>query len=574
VPVYDEEPPAISRVIGCALASTVGSARYVPLIARSGEVASAEAKALLLRWLEDEARPKVLHDMKEAWRSFRREEPSTHLRGTVFDTRLASFLVDPTKIIPHRFDQLAKEFLQRTVKPAKSVIGAGQKLVRFSLAEPEVLTQWACHLADALIALSPILSARVLEADQTEQLLRRDLPLSYVLGQMEIDGILVDKANLEALGVEFGLRLASYERDIWQCAGHEFNIASTKQLGEVLFAELKLPVVKRTKTGYSTDVDVLEALVGKHDIARQLLEHRKLAKLINTYTEVLARSVNPKTGRVHATFQQTTAATGRVISTDPDLQRTPVHTPEGKRIREAFIAPPGCALVIGDWSQIELRLLAHVTGDGALVEAFSKGQDVHRRTASQIFGVTLEAVTSAQRGVGKTINFATIYGQGPSALAQMLGISSKDARRYIDSYFDYYSGVRAWLDRTTQQALRDGYVTTMTGRRRYIPELSSSSPMERQAGVRIACNTPIQGSAADLCKAVMLALPERLRAERLGAKMVLQVHDELIFEVPQGEIEATTRLVRDAMEHPPGFTLAVPLVVDLGSGHSWADAKG
>ncbi len=574
VPVYDEEPPAITRVIGVALARAVGHARYVPLVAARGLVASPETRALLSQWLEDASRPKVLHDMKEAWRALTREEPSIALRGTTFDTRLASFLIDPAKVIPHRIDQLAKEYLQRTVKPAKSIIGAGQKLLRFSQAEPETLALWACHLADAIVALQPILAARLARENQTEQLAQRDLPLSYVLGQMEVDGILVDKANLESLGVEFGERLAGYERDIWKSAGREFNIGSPKQLGEVLFDDLKLPVIKKTKTGYSTDVDVLEALAPKHEIASLLIEHRKLAKLINTYTEVLARSVYPRTGRIHATFQQTTGVTGRLISTDPDLQRTPVHTPEGKRIRQAFIAPPGKSLVVADWSQIELRLLAHVTGDANLVEAFSQGQDVHRRTAGQIFSVPLDAVTSEQRNIGKTINFATIYGQGPSALAQMLGITSKDARRYIDAYFVYYSGVRAWLDTTTEEALKTGYATTMTGRRRYIPELSSNSPMERQMGVRIACNTPIQGSAADLCKAVMLPLPAAFEAANLDAKMLLQIHDELVFEVADADVAASEALVKNIMEHPPGFDLRVPLVADLGHGHSWADAKG
>jgi len=573
VPVYDEEPPAITRIVGIALSNAVGRARYVPLRAKRGLSASPETRVVLTRWLEDASRPKVLHDMKEAWRALTREEPSITLRGTTFDTRLASFLVDPAKVIPHRIDQLAKEYLQRTVKPAKSVIGAGQKLLRFSECEPETLASWACHLADALMALLPILTARLAQEHQTEQLHARDLPLSYVLGQMEVDGILVDKANLEALGVEFAARLAGYERDIWKSAGKEFNIGSPKQLGEILFEDLKLPVIKKTKTGYSTDADVLEALVPKHEIAALLIEHRRLAKLINTYTEVLARSVYPRTGRIHATFQQTTGVTGRLISTDPDLQRTPVHTPEGKRIREAFIAPPGKQLVVADWSQIELRLLAHVTGDANLVEAFSQGQDVHRRTAGQIFSVPLEAVTSVQRNIGKTINFATIYGQGPSALAQMLGIASKDARRYIDAYFVYYGGVRDWLEATKEEALKTGYATTMAGRRRYIPELSANSPMERQMGVRIACNTPIQGSAADLCKAVMLPLPAAFAEARLDAKMLMQIHDELVFEVADADIAATEALVKHVMEHPPGFALRVPLVADVGHGHSWAEAK-
>jgi DNA polymerase I len=573
-PIYDLDPPAITPLVGVALAPAIGRARYVPLVAARGLVASDATRQALLAWLEDASRPKVLHDMKEAWRSLQRATPPIVLRGTTFDTRLASFLVDPTKVIPHRIDQLAKEFLQRTVKPAKSIIGAGQKQLRYSEVEAEALGDWACHIADTVVALHPVLVERVAREGQAAQLSERDLPLSYVLGQMELAGILVDKDNLEALGVEFSERLAAFERDIWRLAGKEFNIASTKQLGEVLFDDLGLPVIKKTKTGYSTDSDVLDALAPKHEIARLLSEHRKLAKLINTYTDVLARSVWPKTGRIHATFQQTTGATGRLISTDPDLQRTPVHTPEGKRIRQAFIAPPGHELLVADWSQIELRLLAHVTSDPNLVDAFLASHDVHRRTASQIFEVPLSAVSPEQRNIGKTINFATIYGQGPSALAQMLGIASKDARRYIDSYFKHYAGVRRWLDQTTEEALRDGYVTTMVGRRRYIPELTSNSPMERQAGIRIACNTPIQGSAADLCKAVMLALAERLSAAQLGARMLLQIHDELVFEVPAAELAATAALVKDVMAHPPGFSLRVPLVADVGHGHSWADAKG
>ncbi len=572
VPVYDEEPPAITSIVGVALATAAARARYLPFIAKKGPRVSSDAHADLVAWLGAASKPKVLHDMKEAWRACTRE--GFALRGTTFDTRLASFLVDPAKVIPHRIDQLAKEYLQRTVKPAKSIIGAGQKLLTFSECDPEALASWACHMADAVVQLLPILTERLEKEGQTAQLHERDLPLSYVLGQMEVDGILVDKDNLQALGVEFGERLAQYERDIWKSAGREFNIGSPKQLGEVLFDHLKLPVIKKTKTGYSTDSDVLEALVPKHEIAQLLIDHRKLAKLINTYTEVLARSVYAKTGRIHATFQQTTGVTGRLISTDPDLQRTPVHTPEGKRIREAFIAPPGKQLLVADWSQIELRLLAHVTRDPQLVDAFANGLDVHRKTASNIFGVAFDAVTKEQRNVGKTINFATIYGQGPTALASMLGITSKDARRYIDAYFALYAGVRKWLDVTTEEALAKGYVETMAGRRRYIPELTSNSPMERQMGVRIACNTPIQGSAADLCKAVMLPLPARFAEAGLGAKMLLQIHDELVFEVPDGELDAAAAIVKSLMEAPPGFALEVPLVADVGRGQSWAEAKG
>ncbi|MCC6625080.1 MAG: DNA polymerase I [Deltaproteobacteria bacterium] len=564
VPVFDEEPPAITPVIGLAIARAPGEARWVA----TGDALFPE----VVRWLEDGTRQKVAHDLKELWRGLRRLQPPVTIAGAGFDTRLASFLIDPTKIIPHRLDQATKEYLQRTVRPAKSIIGAGQKLVRFSQVARRDLADWACHLADAVVEMTPALRERIAKEGYDEQLYRHDLPLSYVLGQMELDGILVDRASLDALGVEFRQTLAGYEAEIFRHAGHEFNIGSTKQLGDVLFEELELPVIKKTKTGYSTDAEVLEALAPKHEIAKVLVEHRKLAKLINTYTDVLTRSVYPPTGRIHATFQQTTGATGRLISTDPDLQRTPIHTPEGKRIREAFIAPPGRTLVVADWSQIELRLLAHVTGDERLVESYTLGLDVHRRTAGQIFGVPIEQVTSAQRGVGKTINFATIYGQGPSALAQMLGIASKEAKAYIEAYFKYYAGVRRWLDATTKEALERGWVETMRGRRRMIPELTSNSPMERQAGIRIACNTPIQGSAADLCKEVMLALPERLAAVAPGTKMLLQIHDELVFEAPDAEVEAASKVIKDTMEHL--VPLRVPLVAEVGAGRSWGQAKG
>ncbi|NJK32564.1 MAG: hypothetical protein HC927_09235 [Deltaproteobacteria bacterium] len=360
------------------------------------------------------------------------------------------------------------------------------------------------------------------------------------------------------------------EAEIYALAGREFNIGSPKQLGELLFDELGLPVIKRTKTGYSTDAEVLERLAPKHEIASKLLEHRKLAKLINTYTEVLQNAVNPDTGRIHATFQQTVGVSGRLITTEPDLQRTPVKTPEGRRIRQAFVTKPDFRLISADWSQIELRLLAHFTGDERLVEAFADNLDVHRRTAGQLFEVAPEDVTVDQRRIGKLVNFATIYGQGATALAQILGIARKQAQAYIDGYFEYYGGVRAWLDATISQAHVDGYVETLLGRRRYIPELSSNNYQDRQAGERIAANTPIQGSAADICKLAMLAIAGELREHALATEMILQVHDELVFEGPAAEVEQVCAIVRRCMEsaHP----LRVPLVVDVGVGNTWAEA--
>ena len=315
---------------------------------------------------------------------------------------------------------------------------------------------------------------------------------------------------------------------------------------------------------------MLERLAPKHQIAQQVLAQRELAKLINTYTDVLREAIAPETGRIHATLQQAGGVSGRLISTDPDLQRTPIRTPEGRRIRRAFVAPEGMRLVSADWSQIELRVLAHFSKDPRLLEAFRDKLDLHRRTAGLLFRVEPEAVTIEQRNVGKTVNFATIYGQGATALGQILGVPRKDAQSYIEKYFEYYADVRRWLDRTIAAAHKTGFVTTLLGRRRFIPELSMRQDSDRAAGERIAANTPIQGSAADLCKLAMLQIDRQLPAVAPHARMLLQVHDELVFEVPEAEVAATTTLVRTIMEKP--YPLDVPLEVSIGVGASWGDA--
>jgi DNA polymerase-1 len=506
-----------------------------------GKVFRVADPAALREWLADPSRPKVAHDVKALRKALRRV--GLDIAGAD-DTMLASFLVEPTKCIPHRLEQVAREYLQQPLAAD---------------AKPEVR-------ADAIARLRPVLFDRL--GDLTDHYRRVELPLAAVLGDMEMAGILVDREDLGRMGVEFTARKEALEAQIHELAGHPFNIGSTAQLGTVLFEELKLPVVKKTKTGWSTDAEVLETLAPKHAIARLILEQRMLAKLINTYTDVLQRAVDPRTGRVHATFQQTVGVSGRLISTDPDLQRTPVRTVEGKRIRRAFIAPPGYRILSADWSQIELRVLAHFCADPGLVTAFREGLDVHRRTAGQLFNVPLDEVTPAQRNVGKTINFATIYGQGATALAQILGIPRKEAQAHIDAFFRTYAGVREWLTRTIAEASERGYVTTLLGRKRSLPELSSRSPQDRQAGERIAANTPIQGSAADLCKLAMLTIHEKLRGR--DARMLLQVHDELVFEVAEAEVTAVTDIVRTAMESP--YPLAVPLVVSIGVGATWGDA--
>ena len=519
-------------------------------------------------WLKDPARSKVAHGFKRLWLVLSAHQ--SQLEGLVGDSELASFLVEPVKLLPHRLDQVSKEYLQRPLPPAKRILGSGKQEKRFRALAPEVVARWAGRRALSIFDAWPKLEADLDKEGQRDQLFDVDIPLSRVLARMERAGIAVDSAELQVIEAEFQRRLDHLEGDIHALAGRSFNIGSPKQLAEILFDELKLPVIKRTKTGYSTNAEVLERLAPKHPIAEKLLEHRKLAKLINTYTRVLREAVHPRTGRVHATFQQTVGVTGRLISTDPDLQRTPIKTAEGERVRRAFVAPPGHQLVSADWSQIELRLLAHVSGDPRLQEAFQTGQDVHATTASELFSIALEDVTKDQRRIGKTVNFATVYGQGATALGQILSISRKEAQSYIDGYFKAYAGVRSWLDTTIEAARRTGFAETLNGRRRYIPELSSNAFMERAAGERIAANTPIQGSAADICKAAMLRIDEALHARALATRLVLQIHDELLFEAPNAEVDIIRELARTHMESV--VPLSVPLVCKVGVGRTWAEA--
>jgi len=558
--------------LGIALSSETMQAAWIPL--------PVEPSPALQAFCGDATIPKLTHGEKALSIQLRRAGYT--LRGVAGDTQLASFLIEPTKLIPHELDAVSREHLQKTPPNAKLALGAptGRGSGRSEgdlrpvgwagLPEAEQ-ARYAVGRARIIAELWPVLKKRLEEQGQMAQLIERDLPLVPVLAKMEEAGILVDADRLGALEADFSRELASLEQQIHTIAGRPFNIASTKQLGEILFDEMKLPVIKRNKTGYSTDVEVLEKLAPKHPIAKMLLDHRKLQKLITTYTRVLVEAVDPADRRIHATFQQTIGATGRLITTDPDLQRTPVRTPEGKRIRQCFIAPQGMRLISADWSQIELRVLAHVSGDPRLVAAFARQADVHKETAAQIFGITTDQVTSEQRNVGKTINFATIYGQGANALGQILGIAKKDAQAYIEGYFAAYAGVRTWLDSTIAEANKTGFVTTLLGRKRYIAELSSRNFMDQQAGERIAANTPIQGSAADLCKLAMLHIDEALRSEGLKTRMLLMVHDELVFEAPEAEVDRVVDLVRAKMRDV--YPLSVPLVVDVGVGKSWADAK-
>ena len=565
-PAFEQPSYLTGAMVGAAL-STETEAAYLPLGTSDGSLGDAGFESLKA-YLEDESQEKVVHNLRDVLCLFARH--GIELRGVIGDLQSASFLVDPNKLLPHRLDQIVKEYLHRTVEPIKRLTGSGKSEKRLGEVGLQEVAAWTCQMATATAQAWPKVKTQLEKEGQSGLLAELSMPMSRVLAEMQLVGIRVDSADLEMMGKEFGQRKDEVEEKIYELAGSKFNIGSTKQLATVLFEDLGLPVIKKTKTGYSTAADVLERLAQKHDIAKLILRQRALAKLINTYTSVLREAVSPEDGRVHCTFQQTTGVSGRLITTDPDLQRTPIRSEDGKRIRQAFVPRENWILISADWSQIELRVLAHFSQDPRLVAAFRDEIDLHRVTAAELFDVTEADVNSEQRNVGKTVNFATIYGQGATALGQQLGMTRNEAKKMIDRYFKLYSGVRSWLDDTIATAHESGFVNTILGRRRYIPELSSNNFSDRAYGERVAANTPIQGSAADICKLAMLEIDRRMKAESYEARMILQIHDELLFEAPSGEVDQVIAVVRECMEHP--YELEVPLKVDIGTGASWADA--
>jgi DNA polymerase I len=406
-----------------------------------------------------------------------------------------------------------------------------------------------------------------------EPLLRDiEIPLVEVLTDMEWEGIAIDPAVFARLGQELGVELRRLEGEIAVVAGEALNLNSPRQLATILFEKQQLPVLKKTKTGPSTDADVLEQLAAMgHDLPRLILDYRELQKLKSTYVDTLPLRVNRQTGRIHTSYSQIGAATGRLSSSEPNLQNIPVRTPRGEAIRRGFVPRAGWSFLVADYSQIELRLMAHLSGDPLFIEAFRQGGDIHRQTAALVFNCPLEQVTGEMRARAKTINFATIYGQGPFALSRQLGISQEDARTFITRYFERFAGVRAFLDRQVQLAREVGYVETIFKRRRYIPEIKDRNFNMRAYGERNAQNSPLQGSAADLIKLAMIRIHHAIQDQGLSSRMLLQVHDELVFEVPPSEIEAMKALVSEHMEGV--VELRVPLVVDIGVGPDWLDAK-
>ena len=491
-----------------------------------------------------------------------------------FDTMLGSYCLEAHQS-QHGLDFLSLKHLGITKIPTTELIGKGAAQISMWDVAPQKCGEYACEDADMTFRLYQLFRER-LEGSEVQPVFRDiELPLLRVLETMERHGIRIDAGHLRALSVEMGERVAVLTEEIHALAGEPFNIGSPKQLADVLFEKLKvheqlgIKRIKRTKTGYSTDAEVLESL-SEHPLAARILEHRQIAKLKSTYVDSLPDLVHPGSGRIHTSFNQAVASTGRLSSSDPNLQNIPIRTELGRRIRQAFVADEGHVLLAADYSQVELRLMAHLSADAALLEAFRSGDDIHRRTAALIFNVPQAEVTAEMRGRAKTINFGIIYGMGSQRLARSIDLTVKQATEFIEQYFKVFSGVRAWLDRTKVTAMQQGFVSTLTGRRRRIDTLDSADPRLAASAMNIAVNTPLQGTAADMIKIAMIRLQAELERRRLGTRMLLQVHDELVLEVPQAELAEATELVKQTMEH--AMALDVPLLVTTGAGHDWVEA--
>src|SRR2546426_813241 len=579
-------PPDVARLtelVGLPLAVAPGRSWSPPFApgAPAGELAggpaprnlpplTSEPLSPLRDLLSDPRVPKAGHNIKYDWLVLRRA--GAELAGVSFDSMLASFVLDPGRR-SHALDELARERLSLAVRTYAELVGRGRAERPFAAVPLADAARYCAADSEVVLRLHDAFLPELEDHHLVRLLETIEMPLMPVLVDMESRGVCLDLTRLGEISRAFAGELTALERSIYHAAGTDFNINSTLQLRHVLFEKHQLPILKKTKTGPSTDYEVLEQLAAMgHEVPRLLIEYRELSNLKSTYVDALPGFIHPLTGRIHTSFNQTGAATGRLSSSDPNLQNIPVRTPRGEAIRRAFVAPPGAVLLTADYSQIELRLLAHLSGDPAFVEAFEQGGDIHRQTAAIIFGVAHDQVTPDMRARAKTINFATIYGQGAFALSRQLGITQDDAKRFIEQYFTRFAGVRAWLDRTVAQARGKGYVETLFGRRRYVPELKDRNYNIRAFGERTATNSPLQGSAADLIKIAMIRIARALKDQGLASRMILQVHDELVFEVPHGEEEAATELVKRHMEG--AAELRVPLLVSVGKGMNWVDAKG
>ncbi|VAX24844.1 DNA polymerase I [hydrothermal vent metagenome] len=562
--------PMNARLVGISFSAESGVAYYLPL--RHDYEGAPDQLPLknilpdLKKLLEDEDIPKFGQNIKYDMIVLASE--GIDVKPVGLDTMIASYLLNPAG--KHNLLTLAMENLGVSMVEYSDVCGKGAKQITFNKVELEKAVEYAAEDADITYRLVNLLGPKIEEEGFNELMNSVETPLIDTLVEIERNGVLLDKDALLELSVVMGDDIRFLEEKIYKEAGEEFNLNSPKQLGHILFEKLKLPGGRKTKTGFSTGQDTLEWLMDKSDLPRYMLEYRQLAKLKNTYVDALPRMINEKTGRIHTSFNQAVTQTGRLSSSNPNLQNIPIRTPLGRKIRKAFIAPEGHALISADYSQIELRLLAHFSHEKTLIEAFHNGEDIHKSAAADIFGVAPPFVTDDMRRVAKTVNFGVIYGQTAFGLATELKIPRGDAQKYIDSYFDKYPGIKIYIDKTIEETKKLGYVSTLLGRRRPLPDINASNRQARNFAERNAVNTPMQGSAADLIKMAMINIGRRLKEENFKTRMTLQVHDELVFETPESEIAQASEMVKTEMEGV--WELDVPLIVQVNSGKNWDEA--
>ena len=561
-----------AQIVGISFATEPGVAAYVPLghdyPGAPGQLPRDEVLARLTPWLQDASRAKLGQNIKYDLHVFANH--GIAVQGYRHDTLLQSYVLEAHK--PHGLESLAERHLGRKGLSYEDLCGKGAHQIPFAQVDVDRAAEYSGEDSEMALQVHQALWPKI-EADAGLSFVyeRIEMPTSRVLQRIERHGVLIDPQQLATQSKDLGERLVALEQEAYALAGQPFNLGSPKQIGEILFGKLGLAVVKKTASGApSTDEEVLEKLAEDHPLPKCMLQHRSLAKLKGTYTDKLPLMVNPHTGRVHTTYAQAVAITGRLASNDPNLQNIPIRTAEGRRVREAFVAPPGHVIMSADYSQIELRLMAHISGDEGMRAAFAAGEDIHRATAAEVFALPLAEVGPEQRRYAKTINFGLIYGMGAFGLAQALGIEQKAAKDYIERYFSRFAGVRRWMDQTKARAAELGYVETLFGRRIYLPEIQGGSGPRRSGAERQAINAPMQGTAADLIKLAMIAVQDALDAEARATRMVMQVHDELVFEVPQAELDwarqAVPRLMAGVAE------LSVPLLAEVGVGANWDEA--
>lgn len=563
--------PLRAELVGISFSVEPHSAYYLPLghayLGAPRQIDRGHALSKLKPAMENPSIRKIGQNIKYDLLVLSRYGIET--RGVYFDTMIASYLLNPGRT-SHGLDAIALEYLNYKTTTYNDVTGSGKKQIGFHEVEVAAATRYSCEDADIALRLKKLLEPKL--KDQNLENLFHDLemPLMDVLAGMERTGVKIDAGFLKNMSLRLDREIVKSASGIYELAGTTFNINSPRQLADILFDKLKLTPVARTKTGFSTNVDVLEELAHVHPLPAGILRYRTLTKLKSTYVDALPSMINPDTGRLHTSLNQTVTATGRLSSSEPNLQNIPIRTELGREIRRAFIAEKGARLISADYSQIELRILAHMSADPAMIRTFKEDHDIHGRTASEIFGLPQDEITPEMRRKAKAVNFGIVYGISAFGLARDIGVSNTEAKKYIESYFDRYPGVREFIDKTIQDAKEKGYVTTLLGRRRFIPELSSSVPSVRGFGERMAINTPIQGTAADLIKLAMLHIHRKIIELNLKSKMILQVHDELVFEAPDEETATMKKIVKENMEGV--LTLSVPIRVDLGMGMNWDEA--